>query len=804
MSYKINFTDTLAKPQGITVQDQSLNSADTDLVFVGKNFPGYSQFIGENFLHLLENFARNTPPTTPIEGQLWYDKGTSSFPPKPQLKVYDGTNWVEAGNIKKNVAKPSAEISTVGDLWVDSANQQLYLFTGTTWVLVGPQFNESSTTGFRAEGIIDSATNTENIVITFFIDEKRILIISRYEFVPKIRIEGFNVIRQGLNLSSENFNLNGAENKFWGTSEKSNALVIGNATISAGNFLRGDTTSTTGFQFNVRSSSGISVGPGLETSITSSSAGTVLHQTTPGANIILRTTQTQGTFNNSLIITADGKLGINKIPTESLDVAGNIIASGTVKFNEITDSTSPINGSFVAIGGVGIGKNLNVGGNFTVAGQTTLGPLTETTQAIIIPRVSGLFDIGTSSRKFRQIYAGTVDADIVGREDGNSTFRGNITGNSVSASRLTSTTNFNLTGDVVSDTVAFNGTSGVTLATSVGDAIISARPETVDSLPNDQFLIYRATATPSLRKIDKATLFASVGTVPIGSIFPFAGDVVPQGYLLCDGSEQSRSFYNSLFSVIGFKYRPEVLLTGFQTFALPDLRGRFPIGRESMDNGNNISVEISAVGASRQEVFSGANTATFIVSNATQEISPAYYTKNGPFQVGRTLTGTGLNTSLGPAVIASVQNNTPVSGLSTINVICQPQTELIPPSSSLSLFSIGVIDSGGGTPSPSRTPAASSIGNVGGAGSVTLTTTQLPQHTHTLEDSLGNQYYAINESTGPTPEANVTNGTIRFGSTDGFLLSNSGGVSSSGAIGQPISTINPYLTINYIIFTGRI
>jgi microcystin-dependent protein len=795
MSYKINFTDTLANPQGITVQDQSLNNADTDLVFVGKNFPGYSQFIGENFLHLLENFARNIPPTNPIKGQLWYDTGTSSFPPKPQLKVYDGTNWTEAGNIKKNVVRPAAEISTVGDLWVDANNQQLYLFTGTTWVLVGPQFNESSSTGFRAEGIIDSATNTEKIVITFFIEEKRILIISRYEFVPKIRIEGFNVIRQGLNLSNENFNLTDAENKFWGTSEKANALVVGNATIAAGNFLRSDTVSTTGFQFNVRSSSGISVGPGLETSITSSSAGTVVHQTTPGANIILRTTQTQGTFNNSVIITADGKLGINKIPNESLDIAGNLVTSGTVRFNDILDSTSPINGSLVTAGGVGIGKNLNVGGNFSVLGQTTVGPLTEAAQAILVPRVTGLFDIGTNTRKFRQLYAETVEADVVGREDGNSTFRGNITGTSVSAGRLTSTLNFNLTGDVVSDTVAFNGTNGVTLVTSIGDAIISARPETTDSLANDQFLIYRASATPSLRKIDKATLFASVGTVPIGSIFPFAGEAVPQGYLLCDGSEQSRSFYPALFSVIGFRYRAESLLTGFQTFALPDLRGRFPIGREGMDNGNTVNVQISATSVTRNQVFEGSITASFVVNNAN--------ILNGPFQVGRTLNGTGLNTSSGPAIIASIQNNTPSSGLTTINVSCQPQTAL-PLTTGITISSIGITDAGGGTPVPSRVSGASALGNVGGTSSVNLTTNQLPQHTHTLTDSLGNQYYVINENTGPTPEANVTNGSIRFGSGEGFLLSNSGGISTSGSLGQPVSTINPYLTINYIIFTGRI
>lgn len=791
MSYKINFTDTLANPQGITVQDQSLNNSATDLVFVGKNFPGYSEFIGENFLHLLENFARNVPPSKPIEGQLWYDTGTNSFPPKPQLKVYDGTNWSEAGSVKKGIVQPAAEKSIIGDLWVDSNNQQLYLFTGATWVLVGPQFNESSSTGFRAEGIIDSATNTEKIVISFFIEEKRILVISKYEFVPKIRIEGFNVIRQGLNLSNEDFDLDGVmNNKFWGTSEKSNALVVGNATVAAGNFLRSDVASTTGFQFNIRSGSGLSIGPGLETSITSSSAGTVIHQTNPGSNIVLRTTQSQGTFNNSLIVSSDGKVGINKIPTESLDVGGNFVVSGSARINDITESTGFSSGALTVSGGVAIGKNLKVGNDFELLGELTIGPLTEFETTVLTPKSPNILSIGRPNKRFANIYARNVEADtFIGNVEGS------VTGSSGTAARLTNTFDFNLVGDVVSNAAPFNGTSGVTLNTSIGDGIISSRPETVDSLANDQFLIYRATATPSLRKIDKATLFASVGTVPVGSIFPFAGDVPPLGYLLCDGSEQSRSFYPSLFSVLGYKYKAETQLVGFQTFALPDFRGRFAAGREMMDNGNTVNKQISATVVTRNQVFEGQITATFIVQNST--------TINGPFQVGRTLTGTGLNTSAGPAIVATVLNNTPISGVTTLTVSCQPQVAM-PLANNLAIFSIGIVDAGGGSPIPSRLPGASDLGNVGGINSITITENQLPQHTHRLTDIAGNQYYAINGNTGPTPETNVINGDIRFTSGEGHLLNNSGQLSTTGSIGQSVDITNPYLTVNYIIFTGRI
>ena len=91
MPYNIPFTDTAANPDPITVPDQALNNYDTSLTFVGKNFPGYAQSIGANFLHLLENFAGPTAPSTPIKGQIWYDTGTNSSPARPQLKVFDGT-----------------------------------------------------------------------------------------------------------------------------------------------------------------------------------------------------------------------------------------------------------------------------------------------------------------------------------------------------------------------------------------------------------------------------------------------------------------------------------------------------------------------------------------------------------------------------------------------------------------------------------------------------------------------------------------------------------------------------------------
>jgi len=76
--------------------------------------------------------------------------------------------------------------------------------------------------------------------------------------------------------------------------------------------------------------------------------------------------------------------------------------------------------------------------------------------------------------------------------------------------------------------------------------------------------------------------------VPAGCISLFAGAVAPEGWLLCDGSAVSRSAYAALFAVIGTLYGDG---DGVDTFNLPDLRGRAPIGA---GQGNGLSNRVLA------------------------------------------------------------------------------------------------------------------------------------------------------------------------------------------------------------------
>ena len=72
------------------------------------------------------------------------------------------------------------------------------------------------------------------------------------------------------------------------------------------------------------------------------------------------------------------------------------------------------------------------------------------------------------------------------------------------------------------------------------------------------------------------------GTAPdpeiIGVIKLWTGDAAPAGYLLCDGTEISRTSFANLFNVIGAKFGAG---NGSTTFNLPDFRGRVPAGKNT-------------------------------------------------------------------------------------------------------------------------------------------------------------------------------------------------------------------------------
>jgi len=582
MTYYVNYSEpTTAKP-ALRVEDKSVNM-QTSLGFVGQNYSGYAPILAENFLHLLENFAKSTPPENPVEGQIWYDNTTDDA----LLKVYDGSNWVPTGSITRTIAEPVATSSTNGDLWVNPTTQQLYIFSGTSWSLIGPQFSSGVKTGPVIDAVSDTLADINDTaahnIISFYSNNERIAVLSADSFTPKAGIIGFTQINRGITLTSNT--VSGETAKLVGTATVADGLNINSTVVTASNFLRSDVESTTNKLFQVKSNDGISIGGDLSFNIGISNS--TITQTSLNKNIQVNFKDTSNVISTVLHIDTRKRVGIkNTNPAVELDVTGAAAISSNLVVGLVSDTTP---GRITANGGITAAKVSTFNGELrstsVITVSTPLGSNSTVALPVMLPTITDTFDIGSTDLKFKNIFATTLNGDLTGSLSGD--VDGNVSG---SAGYLKSAASIQMTGDMTSDAVSYDGKNNIQIKTTLSSGFITDKTVTTDSFSTDLLLVFRNTnntsSPPQLRSISKSSFIASIPGVPVGTILPFAGKVnkVPKGYLLCDGSEVSAGTYSALFSVIDYFYRPTENLVGANTFALPDLRGRFPLGADGMDN----------------------------------------------------------------------------------------------------------------------------------------------------------------------------------------------------------------------------
>ncbi len=572
MPYTVNFTDRNTKVP-ITVYDNTSNT-DTSLSFPGRNVTGYGQIIAENFLHLLENFASNNQPVNPVEGQLWYDTNNE------QLKIWDSTNWKAASNIQTSVSEPDVASSRKGDLWVDTSNQQLSIYSGSRWILVGPFYSGGTKTGPLVEDIISQDTTTKT-VLTFYVDDKPVAIISSVAFSPKTTITGFELgIKPGLNITSAVLDT-GYVTKMLGVATSAENLRIGTSDIAATKFLRTDQINTVDFQFNINNPNGLVVNS--EFRLQNTETGAKIYNALAGSTIDIQTSKLS--LPNTVIRIKNESVGVNQLdPQESLDVIGNQKLSGTLFITNTASSVNLASGSIQTAGGIAVTKSAVIGGNLEVQNTATMKS--------ILPKDSNAYDIGSDSqqggKRFNNVYARTIIADTF-----RGSFDGNITGTSGTADSLKQATTFRLLGDVVSDSVSFDGATGgytKNFNTTLSVNLFTNR-QTITSSDNEtEVLVYvpRASTTDKIRRMNRDDFVGSLG-IPVGTILPYAGTIAPPGFFLCDGSEVLKNRYRDLYDIILERFVPlNYTWIGDPElyFKLPDLRGRFPLGKEDMDQGN--------------------------------------------------------------------------------------------------------------------------------------------------------------------------------------------------------------------------
>jgi microcystin-dependent protein len=98
-----------------------------------------------------------------------------------------------------------------------------------------------------------------------------------------------------------------------------------------------------------------------------------------------------------------------------------------------------------------------------------------------------------------------------------------------------------------------------------------------------------AEAAQSLKGLDSRLKTNPFLSAPVGSVFAFAGTKLPEGFLWCNGEPQRRDKYSELYDVIKETHGRG---NGFETFNVPDYRGRFLRGVDDASTRRDAEAEI--------------------------------------------------------------------------------------------------------------------------------------------------------------------------------------------------------------------
>jgi hypothetical protein len=441
----------------VAVDDGTIDTT-TDLRFVGKNYAGYGEVQNENFLHLLESFSNTTPPPKAIPGQIWFDSANK------KLKFYDGARFKIANGAEASSSAPSGLAE--GEFWWDRSAEQLYAWTGTEYVLVGPESPPEIGTSGVVPQVVKDTNGVNHSISKITSAGDTVVVISKDEFILDSLlnpINGFTLIKKGITLinTSAVSGVTTTDHIVWGTA--SNSLKLGN--FSASDFVRsgnatfdnGASFSDVGFTLGNQNDIKIHVvngdepvienqlgnaitvkinSPGLSTDVAVFQSSGIR----PGLNNYFNLGTTAERWSSIWATTINGNLNGNVAGNLTGDVRGNVIATDSAVI--VNASTKTFTGSFVG--------NLtgNVVGQITGTTSNSLALNGAPSNSGAIPLTIALRD--TSGNIAANRFTGTTDrADQL------------LVGSTYQSSSITATPNTiaarNNAGDIVA--VVFNGTA---------------------------------------------------------------------------------------------------------------------------------------------------------------------------------------------------------------------------------------------------------------------------------------------------------------------------------------------------------
>jgi len=374
MPYQIDKTDGTVL---VTLADGVVDTS-TDLKLVGRNVAGYGEQQNENFVKLLENFARaDTPPSKALIGQLWFDKNADKMRPS----VFDGVQWRNLSITQVQSTEPNNQKE--GDLWWDTINNKLYVWQadGNQHILVGPESIRGYGLTRWFSQILTDTGGTDHPVSVGYIDDDPYMVLSGTAFEIDQTVTplvGFTRIGEGITAKGTNVDgITSATTRFFGTATDTDRLGGRLASTWAN---RNDNEDITGV-YSFKNDSGIKIGVDSELELTIDSQAAQIFNT--GGVLLRLGVDYAGSGADKTVIYLDSKQLVpyanNQVSLGTPTIKYRNIYADAIYANMVGDAVGTFQGTLAG------NVNGNVVGNVTgsVTGPT-IGTVSSTGGKIIV------------------------------------------------------------------------------------------------------------------------------------------------------------------------------------------------------------------------------------------------------------------------------------------------------------------------------------------------------------------------------------------------------------------------------------
>jgi microcystin-dependent protein len=198
MPYQINKTDGTV----LTTIADGTRDTTTSLSLAGPNFVGYGEYLNENLVGLLENFASNSAPSSVnLQGQLWFDKYAQI------LKVFTSQGYVAVSGVTNSGSQPA--LGKNGDIWFNTSTEQMYVYdnSGTTpgFKIVGPAYTKQQGVSGAVPTTVEDGSISgtyHNILKLQYGNVTYATMSADSAFLPTPAIPGFSFVNPGITFSS--------------------------------------------------------------------------------------------------------------------------------------------------------------------------------------------------------------------------------------------------------------------------------------------------------------------------------------------------------------------------------------------------------------------------------------------------------------------------------------------------------------------------------------------------------------------------------------------------------------------------